>query len=217
LAADRPDLSPTAISRFSLGQRDSQLLRLREMLFGQQMSAVFECQQCGETLEFELSSPAASIPEAPPEDAPAFSVEVGPWQARFRLPEGSDLEVLADCASIEEGRVRLLERCLIEALGPDGPMPIVEASPELVESVEARMAELDPQANMAVDLTCPMCGTPTTAPFDVSHFFWQEIDQWARHTLHDVHTLARAYGWSEAEVLALTARRRQQYMELIYA
>jgi hypothetical protein len=217
LAAARPELAPAAIPRYSLGERDSQLLRLRELLFGGQLSAVVECQNCGETLEFELSAPAATTPGVPPEDAPVYSVEAGPWRARFRLPDSSDLAVLAACASIEEGRARLLERCLIEVLGPDGSVPAVEAPPEVVESVEARMAELDPQADVAIDLTCPACGASTTSWFDVSHFFWQEIDRWAWHTLHDIHVLAMAYGWNEAEILALTPRRRQQYMGLIYA
>jgi hypothetical protein len=30
-----------------------------------------------------------------------------------------------------------------------------------------------------------------------------------------VHLLARAYGWRETDILALSARRRQSYIELI--
>ena len=37
---------------------------------------------------------------------------------------------------------------------------------------------------------------------------------WARRTLRDVHVLARAYGWREADVLALSPTRRQIYVEL---
>jgi hypothetical protein len=33
--------------------------------------------------------------------------------------------------------------------------------------------------------------------------------------LLEVHQLARAYGWSERETLALTPRRRRRYLELV--
>ena len=35
--------------------------------------------------------------------------------------------------------------------------------------------------------------------------------------LYEVGTLARAYHWSEAEVLAMTARRREAYLDLVGA
>ena len=44
---------------------------------------------------------------------------------------------------------------------------------------------------------------------------WAELDAWARRLLLDVHTLARAYGWSERDILQLTETRRQFYLNLI--
>jgi hypothetical protein len=46
-------------------------------------------------------------------------------------------------------------------------------------------------------------------------FFWQELDDWADRVLRDVHELASAYGWPENEILALSPRRRQCYLDLI--
>jgi hypothetical protein len=48
-------------------------------------------------------------------------------------------------------------------------------------------------------------------------FFWNEIEAWACRVLHDVHTLAGAYGWSEREVLRLSPTRRQMYLEMVSA
>ena len=36
----------------------------------------------------------------------------------------------------------------------------------------------------------------------------------ATRLLGEVHTLARAYHWREAEILAMSSRRRQAYLEL---
>ena len=81
--------------------------------------------------------------------------------------------------------------------------------------LESRMAQADPQANIQLALGCPACGHSWLALFDIVGFFWREIDTWARRVLRDIHTLALAYGWSEAEILALSPWRRQFYLEMV--
>jgi hypothetical protein len=44
---------------------------------------------------------------------------------------------------------------------------------------------------------------------------WRELDEWAERTLHEIHVIASNYGWSESEILELSARRRQTYVEMI--
>jgi hypothetical protein len=43
---------------------------------------------------------------------------------------------------------------------------------------------------------------------------WAEVDVRARRLLADVATLARTYGWTEPEVLALSEARRAAYLRL---
>jgi hypothetical protein len=50
--------------------------------------------------------------------------------------------------------------------------------------------------------------------FDIVSFFWAEIGAWAQRLLREVHALASAYGWREADILALSAWRRRQYLDL---
>ena len=64
-------------------------------------------------------------------------------------------------------------------------------------------------------LACPACGHRWQSVFDIAAFLWREIDAWAQRTLRDVHALARGYGWHESDILALTATRRQIYLEMI--
>jgi hypothetical protein len=77
------------------------------------------------------------------------------------------------------------------------------------------MEALDPQADIRIALTCPQCGHGWNAQFDISGYLWTEIDQWAHQTLNAVHRLARAYGWSERDILELSPVRRQLYLGLI--
>jgi hypothetical protein len=104
----------------------------------------------------------------------------------------------------------LLERCI--ELVNDSPL-----SSAVVEKVVAEMAAADPLADTELDLRCPACSAQWLAPFDVVGFLWGEIETWARRALRDVHTLARAYGWAEAEILALSPVRRRAYLDLVEA
>lgn len=79
------------------------------------------------------------------------------------------------------------------------------------------MGRADPQANIRLSLTCPSCANPWEEGFDITDFFWSEVDAWAPRLLREVHVLAAAHGWSESEILAMTPQRRQIYMELVRA
>jgi hypothetical protein len=77
------------------------------------------------------------------------------------------------------------------------------------------MAELDPMARIELQLTCPACEHQWGELFDIASYLWTELKDHAIRLLHDTHTLARAYGWSEAEILSMTSRRRQVYLDLV--
>ena len=76
------------------------------------------------------------------------------------------------------------------------------------------MSEHDPQAEVLLDLLCPACEHRWQALFDIVTFFWTELANQAQRLLREVHALARAYGWREADILAMSARRRQFYIEM---
>ena len=76
------------------------------------------------------------------------------------------------------------------------------------------MAEADPLAEVLVDVVCPACAAQFVADLDIASFVWAEVRARAQRLLRDVDVLARAYGWTEPEVLALTDRRRDAYLAL---
>lgn len=207
------DTSPEALADWSVGRRDAGLLRLREHTFGPRLAAVADCPGCGERLE--LAFEAEEIRAVPPPGTVGgeLSLAQGGWELRFRLPTSRDL---AAVAAAEDGRAALLRRCLLAA-PPDGEFPGGELPDELAAAVEERMAEADPQARVLLDLTCPACRRQWQAPFEIDTYFWSELDAWARRTLREVHDLASAYGWSEAEILGMSAARRHLYLGMVGA
>jgi len=79
----------------------------------------------------------------------------------------------------------------------------------------ARMAKADPQAEVLITMQCPACPHQWSAPLDIGAFFWAELNAWATRMLREVHLLAAAYGWREPDILALSPRRRQLYLEML--
>jgi hypothetical protein len=77
------------------------------------------------------------------------------------------------------------------------------------------MEALDPQAEALLDTTCPFCGASVTAALDATAFLSEEVARRGRYVLAEVHVLASTYGWSERDLLAMTAERRRTYLQLI--
>jgi len=203
----RPDAEQAALARLTLGQRNTDLLALREQLFGPELAALANCPNCGETLD--LSFRTADIQTPPPpvtDEAAGAEILHDGRRVRFRPPDTGDLLAVGRVADAAAFRRAMLARCV------DAPL---DTWPEaLLDEIVARMAEADPAADVRLNLTCPACAHAWQAPFDIVSFLWREVDDWAGRTLREVHLLASAYGWREADILGLSAQRRQHYLDM---
>ena len=184
-----------------IGRRDRALIGLRRRLFGSRMRCAANCPRCAARVELDLDLDRMQA-EATPAELALVRMKGG--TLRLRPPTTRDIaRVLAGPAS---GRVEaLVRRCALDLL-PD-PLP-----PALVEAASVALHEADPDAEIVLTLTCPDCGTAWDAPFDIAACLWGDILLAARRLLHEVHHLATAYGWSEAEILAVPPRRRREYL-----
>ncbi len=208
LAAACPELTDEQLWQLSIGQRDAYLLELRKQLFGSQLTVVAPCTQCGEQLEssFEVDD----IKQEAADSAAAYAIHG--CTVILRAPSSRDFIALtADDAAASE----LLKRCVIDIRDANNnAVNIEERSDSFHAAVAATLGTLDPQADIRLKLGCPACANSWNAVFDIADFLWKEMHAWAVRTLRDVHRLARNYGWSEAQALALSPTRRQMYLEL---
>ncbi|MBA3831270.1 MAG: phage baseplate protein [Chthoniobacterales bacterium] len=202
------------LAQASIGQRDSRLLAVREQTFGPRLASITTCPACSEQLEFEVN--AAEI-RATSDGEPELLLRLtqGDYAVEFRLPTSLDLASLDPAGDSESNRRNLLRRCVTKARRTDTELPAAELPAELLAAISQRMSEADPQADVQLSLACPQCHHLWETPFDIVSYFWTEIHAWAGRMLREVHSLASAYGWPEAEVLALSPWRRQAYLELI--
>lgn len=210
LEAMLPPEARETIDSWTIGQRDGQLLQVRERLFGQQMACIARCPQCSEQAEFTLSTIDLRQPVAEP-SAP-LSLQANGYGIDYHLPTLADLDQVA---ALDDRRAALLQRCIIRATHHGKDIDAGTLPDALLDQIAASMGEVDAQAFIELDLVCPACAAPWQAPFDIVSYLWQEFGSWARRIQREVHIIATAYGWSEKEILQLSPIRRQAYMNLI--
>jgi hypothetical protein len=214
LAAACPEAQPNELARLHIGERDARLLTLRERTFGPELTCVATCPGCAERLELKFAAADIRV-STPPMPAEGFALSHAGYDVRFRVPNSLDLNTLDGTEDVDRACQRLLERCLL-GVHYNGEERSVQQLPASVrEAVARRLAVADPQADVQLDLCCPDCRHRWRAAFDVVAFFWTEIDSWAQRTLDEVHVLASAYGWREADILALGPCRKQWYLERV--
>lgn len=210
LAFAFPDESPDDLRRLSLGRRNARLLEMRERLFGPRLNAYAECPHCGAALEFALD--AASLRREPP--ASELDFEEDGFVVRFRLLDSRDFQATGRCADVDAARALLVESSVVEARAGGRAVAAAELPPAVIERLAQRLEECDPQAETLVALVCPACAGEWELLFDVASFLHTEVSARGKRLLYEVHTLAREYGWREADILAMSDSRRRGYLEL---
>ena len=124
---------------------------------------------------------------------------------------------LTDANDPQSARSILIERCVLQARFEDSDVTASGLAEKVVDAISVEMAASDPQADIQLALECAGCGHRWKAPFDIVTFFWSEIGAWVKRILREVHILASAYGWPEADILAMSPLRREFYLEMLGA
>lgn len=209
-STSRTDLSE--LDKLPVGERDAALISLHEVLFGTRAECVVACEACSAPLELGVDLQELRLPTQCAEGEHRLSC--GGYQLRFRAVTGADLSALSGLSDLDAAVTRLVECCVIEARDEAGVVAAATLPRAVVDALSRRLAELDPQAEVVLALACAMCGAEQLRPFDIVEQLWARVDALARTLLAEVHTLASAYGWSEANVLSMSARRRRSYLSL---
>lgn len=218
LDAACPELPPEVLATLPLGRRDARLFALRRWTFGSAVAGVVDCPECGERLELAFALDDLGVTDPGLEGAAGeglleLELELEGSVVRFRLPHSRDLDEVASLGDPVRARERLLERCVLDVGG--SRVPGKALTPAVVAAVSAAMEEADPHASILLSSTCPVCGHGWDTTFDILAWFWDEIDAWGRGLLREVHVLARAYGWSERDILGMSSWRRRYYLEMV--
>ena len=188
---------------------DTLYLALRRMYFGDTLRAEATCpaRDCqkrvdisfriGDFLAYHQPRMPAGLQTT---DEPGW-FRIGDCQAQFRLPSAADLLAVRGRHNPEQ---LLAERCV----QPGGQRPSV------LRRLQNAMSAMAPNLCDELEATCPECQAAIRLQFDPQKYVLSELRADASSIHDDVHTLAFAYHWHEADILALPRRRRTRYVEM---
>lgn len=214
LSSALPEYPRQQLAELSLGQRDGLLLDLYAMTFGTELQAQAACPRCGATLRFDLDCRQLAAGDSAPQHTTG-SLEAEGYHIDYRLPNSADLEAMSRLRQVGAARDLLLDRCLLscrregEELRPSSlPQPVLDLLAE-------RLEEHDPLAEIPLNIDCAKCQHEWQVLLEPASFLWAKVSSSADRLLYEVHTLARAYGWSEPEILDLSPARRAYYIKQV--
>jgi hypothetical protein len=201
------------ILELTAGDRERLLLALCARLLGPEIDLVTTCPSCHGLVEVPIRFDEV-ISSRPSANEPRIELEGGsePWSALLRPPTGADVERAArgGATVVRE----LIVNCIAELTGPSGDRVEPNRLPAEFESdVADALLALDPAAEALVAIACPSCSSPIDALLDAYAILKEGLGG-SRRIYDEVYRMARAYHWSEAEILALPLSRRRHYLAI---
>jgi hypothetical protein len=213
LALARPEASREALGAMPVGARDRALLELRGALFGHELQALSACDACDEQLELALHVGDFLAGVAPARPAAQASLIAGGIDLRFRLPTTDDVLAVAHGAETDDARDALVRRCIVAATRDGAPVAPDDLDDDVVASIAAAIENIDPLSEIRLNVTCSACAGTQSVLLEIASYLWSELVGEAERLLEDVRGLAHAYGWRETDILAMSGKRRQFYLD----
>jgi hypothetical protein len=187
--------------------RDRLLAHIYVLTYGPHVDSTAKCKCCGERFDLDFSLPAllSDLSEQP---AGPYRLEAdGTCQLeegrRFRLPTGQDELAVGDYQGRIAGQA-LLQRCMVEGDLGEGTATVEEA-----------MDQVAPLVSLDIDGVCPQCGHGQQFSFDIQSYLLSALLQERHRLYHEIHMLARGYGWGLTEILSLPRTQRRTFVALL--
>ncbi|HEV2098273.1 MAG TPA: hypothetical protein VGR45_05035 [Stellaceae bacterium] len=210
------------VRALTVGDRDALLLHLRRLTFGDRMILELVCPNpdCSERMDLDLRVSELLVP---PYAEPAETHETtlgspdAQYRVRFRLPTAGDQELAAAHIADEAAAgMSILRRCVLAVSEVASGAEIGELPANITADLSARMAALDPQAELILNLICPDCGGSLRSELDIADFLFTELADRRRELYRQVHRLAFHYHWSEDAILGMGQSRRLLYLDALH-
>lgn len=202
-------VGPGSIWELSVSDRDRLLASLFRLHFGEAVEGHVRCRHCSEEFEFthtvsallDYLTPESLQLSSGPDDDGVFETEGG----RFRLPTLGDQRSIQGL-DVDAAARELLSRCVFDEIEEDD-----------VDNVEAAMAEAGPVLDFDMDAHCPECDGAHTIHFDIREHLFSALVGDRPWLIREVHSIARAYGWSREAIMELSREDRRAHAGLIEA
>ena len=208
LACAWPERTAADCRALAIVERDRELLQLRRAMFGDRLRGFIACSVCGTSLEVEVEISSLLGRMEGAQSMAVHEREIGGCRLFMRQATTADVAAAAAAPDPVVARRVLLERCVTLH-------PAVALEGELADAAVAMFEELHQDSEIVFHLQCPLCGGTQKSELDIAAYLWTEVSRAGVSLLRDVHELARAYGWTEDSILAMSPGRRACYLEMV--
>lgn len=224
LRASSEDLEPA----LTLGGCNARLVALHANLFGRGLELMSHCPACGTVVQFTADCEALAEQMRPTSgNTEPHRLEAHGHVIEFCLPNSADIAGASATVTSTTSRIAthaddedaftqaLLDRCVSSCTLAGATVPTHEVPAPVLDALSQHMEMLDPGASVSFALACPQCAARWQAPLAIGELVWQKVRAAAERVLLDIDMLARAYGWTEREVLGLNPLRRAAYLQMV--
>ncbi|HTJ46401.1 MAG TPA: hypothetical protein VL463_30055 [Kofleriaceae bacterium] len=193
--------APGDARRLTAADRDRVLAAIYLVEVSARVRSSPVCPSCGARFDLDFAL-AELVAELRPDHSSLRAEADGSFTAedgtRFRIPNGDD-----ELASVGEPSPSdaLAARCHLG--GPSSPAALA-----------ALMERAAPLIDVELDAVCPDCGHRHAIRFDIQSFLLGSLIAERKQRAAEVQALARSFGWSLTEILAMTRRQRRLHVEL---
>ena len=167
-------------------------------------------ESCGETVGVDLS--LAELLAIQSESGNFITVNCATQSLQLRKPTGLDQRAWAteefptERAAIESMAQALVVRDQSHALSLDD---------ESLYAIDRVMQDEDGLVNFSLEVICACCESNTKFDLDLQEFALERLQQAQQRLLTTVHQLAKYYHWTEQDIFAVPAWRRNHYLKLL--
>jgi TusA-related sulfurtransferase len=197
------------LNSLAIGDFVTLVLELRKLTSGDILRCLITCPSCKQDMSADITTTQLLQKPEAAEPKSAYEAKVGDFTLRLRPVTGEDLD------STEESNISLTEQLARLCILDSTPTLPEKLDAQFLAEINTKLAELDPQADILLNLTCPNCGLKFQVPFYPEDFFLQEVDARRAQFEGEVHWLAFNYHWNENEILSLPLSKRRRYVDLI--
>jgi hypothetical protein len=197
------------VRALSVGDRQFLIRRLGIELDTDECWLTGVCEHCGQPIDVAVRQSA--LPYKPATDGyPIATAQTSLGECRVRVPTGLDQEAMAVVEDESAAADELARRCVLD-LVPGRELDPAELTERDLEILGEAVESVAPEMVTEIQASCPHCSGQTAIAIDPYRCL-RNLDV---GVLRQVHTLASAYHWSEAEILALPRQRRLRYLQMI--
>lgn len=204
-----------ALDALPVGDRLAMLVKLLRASGQDTLVAALTCNaiDCGGSFEIEIDLSTLLDYHRHANQESEIEAEADGGSIHLRRPTAEDQNVWRQGGFLNPhlATEKMVQSLVIESeVGMDSPIPEI-----IIQAIEKAMRAADPLMAPTIESECPDCGQRQQQVLDLGSLLLRRLERIQTGMIEDIHVLASSYHWTEDQVLALPAKRREQYLKLI--